>query len=533
MNNYSTLFKKDIWTLKNYVLELKRNPKRLIIYIIYLLWFLMIAFNGINAINRQKEVDFNFSLGPQILGALFITLITGLLIFSLYKGIKESSTFFSMGDVHFLFPSPISPKKILLYNMIKYSLFYLMVYGFVTVAIIPSITNFVKIDINYIPFMYLGFIGGVIVIEPLRFLIFSIGTKYRIQSVIQNIIYGFIGAFIIFILGNMLYYGNIIDGVLKGLNSPIINFLPLIGWSKIIFMVPIAGFNTYTIIAMALEILLIVLCVFLAYYTADDYYEDVIGITQTRTMRKRNKKIGNTKTPRFFVRKDKDIKVRGKRKGPMALFWKSKIQYQRTDLNVYFSMFTVILLVIAIVIGIIASKNGAGSFIMYIANGFLAYMIFIFSATTVANHELSKPYIYLIPGTTFKKIFAVHAIDVIRMLINAIVFNIALGILVKGSIFTIIMFSIFIVSFYILNLSSNFIVRVLFPSKLDQKVLTLFFLMIQFLFIILPGGIVGAISVLLFHSGFAFFVGVSVVNIIEITILLLLSNLIFSNMEWR
>lgn len=533
MKNYKPLLKKDLWTFKNHLLQIKRDPKRMIIYIFYLLWFGAIFYNGINAMNRKEISDFNINLGPQIMGSIFILLVTGLLMFSLYQGTKESSTFFNMGDIHFLFPSPISPKKILLYNMIKYSILYLFLYLFVMAAFIPMIANLAKVEFRNLPYMYIGLLSAVIVIEPLRFLIFSIGTKYRIQSFLQRAVYVILGTFVLYILGSIIYHREIVKGVLLALNAPFMEYLPLIGWSKTIFMSSITGFSTYTLVTIVLETILIIACIYFAYYTADDYYEDVIGITEKRTIRKRNKKAGKGEVPSFFTKRRKNVQVKGKRKGPMALLWKTKVEYHRTDLHAYFSVVTIILFVLGVIAGIIGVRNGADVEMFYIANGALAYIIFIFSVATTANHELTKPYIYLIPGSALKKIIAVHQMDVIRMVINSIIFNVVLGLALNVSISTITILSIFVITFYILSISSNFIVRVIFPSKLDQKVLSLFFMLVQFIFIILPGGIAGIISAVVFDNGLAFFIAVVLVNTIEITILLLLSNVIFMNIEWK
>lgn len=532
MTNYKTLINKDICTLKNHLLEIKRDPKRLIIYLFYIIWIGSVVIGGISSARSQQMTNFKTTVGPQVIGSIFVGLVLTLLIFSIYTGTKESSTFFSMGDVHFLFPSPISPKKILLYSMIKTTIFYSAIYIFTTIALIPAMTNFAKFNFAYIPFTYFGFLSAVILIEPMKFLIFSVGTRYNIKSTLQRITIFFIVGFIVHIIGSIFYHDEIIKGVLLALNAPAIEYIPLIGWSKVVFMTPISGFSNYTIIALILETLLIVLCIYFTYKTADDYYEDVLGITEKKTNKKKRYKSGKNQLPKFLVRKNKDIEVKGKRKGPMALLWKSKVEYKRTDIHIYFSFMTILLLGLGIIVGIIGLSQEIGFELMFIANGFLAYMIFIFSISTAADHELSKPYIYLIPGSTSKKMVAVHLLDVIRMTINAIVFNVALGIILKASILNTVVLIVFIMSFYILNISSNFIVRVIFPNKVDRKVLTLFFLLIQFLFIILPGAIGGVIGLVIFDTPQAFFIGVVIINLIEISAMLMLSNVIFKNVEW-
>jgi hypothetical protein len=118
------------------------------------------------------------------------------------------------------------------------------------------------------------------------------------------------------------------------------------------------------------------------------------------------------------------------------------------------------------------------------------------------------------------------------MLANILALNIPLGILLNVPLQIIMIMVIFDVSFYILNLSSNFLIRIIFPNALDQKALYPLFLMLQMLLLLLPGIIVGGVLAFVFQSPALIFAGFAVINIIIIGVLLLLSNKIFARLEW-
>ena len=113
------------------------------------------------------------------------------------------------------------------------------------------------------------------------------------------------------------------------------------------------------------------------------------------------------------------------------------------------------------------------------------------------------------------------------------VLNIPLGILLHVPILIIVIMVIFVVSFYTLNLISNFLIRVIFPNDIDQKALYPLFLMLQILLILLPGIIVGGGMAFIYQDVRLVLVGISVVNIIVVGVLLLLTNAVFARLEWK
>ncbi len=532
MNEFKLLAKRDGWTIVNHFLEIRYNPKRLVIYLLYLIWIGSLCFNAVLRFRNPGEIQ--LQLGPQILGAGFLGLGAALVLYFLYRGTMESATFFTMGDVHLLFPAPVSPKKVLLYSMVKQSLLYFLLYGFVILAFIPMITNIARVNLQYLPFMYLGFIGLVLVIGPLNFLVFAVGSKYGIQLRLQQGIIALIIIFILYLVGNIIASGMLLQGLLQGLNASFLDYLPVIGWSRVVFMTAVTGYSTYSAFALGLQLLFLICCIVISYNTADDYYEDTLNATEQRSLRKK-RKAGVEKAHSISVtfNKRKNIIVKKVGTGPWAFLWRSKVEYSRSDLHPFMGVWTIVFLLAGIVVGYFVARQRGGIIPVYITNGVIAYIIFIFSAANAGQHELAKPYIYLIPGSNLLKIINSNLTGILRMGINIAALNIPLGVLLHAPIRVIVIMVIFDVSFYTLNLGSNFLIRVIFPSALDQKALYPLFLMLQILLLLLPGIIVGGIMGFVFQEVLMAFVGVAVVNIIIIGVLLLLSNVVFARLEWK
>ncbi len=532
MNEFNLLAQRDGWIIVNHFVEIRQNPKRLLIYLLYIFWMGTLVFNSV--IRYRHVSDMQLQSGPEILGAVFAGLGTAFILFFLYRGTKESSTFFSMGDVHFLFPAPVSPKKVLLYSMVKQSLINFLLYGIFILAFMPMIIDIVSVKLEYLPFMYLGYIGLVLVIGPLKFLVFAIGSKYSIQPRLQRGLLALMAVFILYLLASIISAGNLMQALLEGLNASFINYLPVIGWSKVAFMTAVTGYSTYSMVALILQFVFLLGCIVISYYIADDYYEDTLKATEQRSLRKKRKE-GAEKPQRspFLFGKRKNLIVKKVGTGPWALFWRSKLEYSRSDFHPYLGLLTILFLLVGIAAGIFTGKQADGLTSIYMTNGIIAYIIFIFSASTAGQHELTKPYVFLIPGSNLLKIVSTNLLDILRMSVNSLALNIPLGILLEVPIHIIVIMVIFMVSFYTLNLSSNYLIRIIFPNALDQKALYPLFLMLQILLLLLPGLIVGGALALIYQNPLLAFAGISLVNIIIIGVLLLLSNAVFARLEWR
>ncbi len=530
MNEFKLLAKRDGWIVANHFLEIKQNPKRLGVYLLYLIWIGSLVFNVV--LRYRNPVGIQAQLGSQIIGAGFVGLVAAFFLYSLYRSTLESSTFFTMGDVHLLFPTPVSPKKVLLYSMVKQSLSHIFLYSFLILALMPLILNITQIDLQYLPFMYLGFVSLFLVIAPLNFLVFAVGSKYKLRRRLQQGIFALIVIFILYLAGYIIATGDLLQGLLQGLNAPWFDYLPVIGWSKVVFMTAVTGYSTSSIVGLVLQLLFLTCCIALSYYTADDYYEDTLKATAQRA-RRRKQKAGVEKTQRFsFPFSKKSLTVKKTGCGPWAFFWRSKVEYSRSDFHPYLGFWTLIYLLAGIAVGVFAAKGAEGLTAVYTTNGIIAYIIFIFSASNATQHELTKPYIFLIPGSNPLKIISSNLTDILRMGANILALNIPLGILLKVPLQIIVIMIIFGMSFYILNLNANFLIRIIFPSALDQRALFPLFLMLQILLLLLPGAIVGGILAFVFQNPALVFAGIAIANSIIIGVLLLLSNRIFAGLEW-
>jgi hypothetical protein len=111
MNALSYLIRKQT---KNFFRNLVHHPSKLIIYLFAVAFFVMMI------VTSQKTPQ--KSSGYTDIRMLEGIFLGWLLLFSvpiLFNSLKSGTTMFSMSDVDLLFVSPISPKNILFYGLVK------------------------------------------------------------------------------------------------------------------------------------------------------------------------------------------------------------------------------------------------------------------------------------------------------------------------------------------------------------------------------------------------------------------------------
>jgi hypothetical protein len=269
---------------------------------------------------------------------------------------------------------------------------------------------------------------------------------------------------------------------------------------------------------------------------ADDYYEDVLAQTKRKMVRKQRKKqLKKGKSSSWNLKKGKQLNVKKVGTGPWALLWRAKVEDTRNSIHPYISMTTVVLFLAALMISFFVKTMyiEAANFTFYMANGIVAYVLFLFNMALPMESELQKPYLYLIPGSNMKKMIAVIGLDIIRITVSMIVFNGILVWMLPISLVLAGVTSAVVVSFYTLSVCSKLLARLLFPNAADQKMLYPLFMLAQTILLLVPGIIVGIIIGTLFQSVVGGFLGIGIINILLISVFILLGDIILGRMELR
>lgn len=189
MHEIRLLLRKDFWILINNVKLILRNPLRLLPYGAFLGYFVFIYSQRTKNrsgedIGQLRDLDVNglpqtdFALQNVVGGITILALI--FLVYQLIRATKSNVSFFKMADVNLLFTAPVKPENLLLYYMARSILpslggsILFVLYGG------SQLANQFELTFGNTVFLVFGFALFFFMVFPIRFLIYTLNTKYGV-----------------------------------------------------------------------------------------------------------------------------------------------------------------------------------------------------------------------------------------------------------------------------------------------------------------------------------------------------------------
>jgi hypothetical protein len=372
-----------------------------------------------------------------------------------------------------------------------------------------------------------------LILEPLGFCIFAIATKFKKPSISETlpkkIIVGLAVITGLVVIFSIKDSGFGLASVFEGLGHEMLNYLPIVGWGRALTITALTGINTMTYIYLALMIGTYVLLVGLTYMLGSDYYEDVITSSEIRNELMKDAKSGKINFKGLHLRK-KAIKIKDKYKRSGAVHWKKKLLTTKSDISVYFSMESVLALILGI--GSVIFLSDEKEFSVYIVAVIYFYMKFLFSMNTSLDKELNMHYFYTIPDSAFMKLINVTKVDVIRFFTTMVIMVVSNSI--AGQHFELAYFVLPFATtmFYSMMLISSFTLKLFFSAE-DFNRLLIMFKMLQMLIVLLPSIVTMIIIGVTTESVLLALLGSTAVNVVVTSVFLGLSDVIFNKLELK
>lgn len=387
--------------MKNRLLTLKRKPALMVLYIVILviilasMVFLIFAENeeGASYGNADKRIIYLIIAG---FGLLYLAIFTN-------SGLSTGSTLFTMPDVGLLFVAPISSKKILMYGLLNTLGKALL--G--SIFILYQVTN-LKVQFNYgfYEIFMLFLIYAVMVLFgqllSIAIYIFSNQNEKR-KRLVKYILYAGLGAILLAVVytqrqGDM----NIMEAFFRTTDSQWFTMVPVAGWAIMFFKGVTGAGMVYILVSLSLFLLFGILIVFLLTLNDADYFEDVLVSTEFAY-----NKIKAAKEGRGTYNRNRKVKVRDEKfgilkgTGAVAIANRHMLEMKRSSRFGFVDGYTIFL---TVAVGI-AGYNINGSAGAYIVISSAIYLQFLLSMMGKLKQELLKHYIYLLPDTSFRKVF--------------------------------------------------------------------------------------------------------------------------------
>lgn len=339
---------------------------------------------------------------------------------------KRKGLTFLPSHIHFMFPSPVSPKLLLLFGQLQGQI---MSFIFEILLVAAGLFWF-NIPVTTM-FLYFILVSCFNVFSEGGLVVCLYGNEFFKEKTIKILSKGLwlvLGALVACTAAYMLINGFSFQSFLEFLLSDWICYIPVLGWQVGLMRLIILGPSTATVIGGVCYLIWGTFLIFTAMRMKcdGDYYEDAMKFADDYQQILENSKKGaiiGLKNGK--VKKNVSIAYKGS--GAKAIFYRQLLEYKKTRFFI-FGWQTFCALVVAVglpVLVYMGELDITGQSRYYVIFGIMAYIYLIFgSIQTKWEKELENPYVFLIPSGPFAKMWYATLLEHIRIIIESAIMGI-------------------------------------------------------------------------------------------------------------
>ncbi|MDR1953295.1 MAG: putative ABC exporter domain-containing protein, partial [Clostridiales Family XIII bacterium] len=406
-------------SVKNSLKELLKKPCKLALYVLVAVAIIGLIF--LSSFTRAGMDDpaplFWFS------GILFL-FVTMFVVIAFSKGLSAGDAIFDMNDVNLLFVSPLNPRKVLLYGLVRMAKTSFLASFF----ILFQATSLALFGVDYggVLLTFACFLLAMIVLTTVSLLIYSVtnGNAGR-KRIVKGLAVLLFMPLAVFLAAEYFTTQDMLSSLETAINSPFLRFVPVAGWTASGVTAFLSGEAVTGVFFLALNLLLCAGIMAYILLSNPDYYEDVLVATETAYEKKRAMADGNLNTAASVRKSVKVAKTGIPGNGAAALFGKHMRESFRENRFGVLTLTSVLVAAGAVIVTLFVREL---SVILQI----LMWMQIFLIGTGRGLKETYSHYIYMIPESSFKKILWGNMEIMVRTLLESIlVFGIG-GALVKS-----------------------------------------------------------------------------------------------------
>lgn len=499
MKSISYLLRK---TIKNEILDTLRHPLKFLLYAFIIVSMVYGAVRGFTA--NTGDIAAGQLSDERLLSGAYLAILFFISIPILRKGLSEGTSFFSLSDVNNIFVGPISERTVLVYGVGR-QLATMLVLVVTFSAYGGMMINMFHLAVPQMLMLIFGIVLMLVMVQLVTLMIFCLASNHpKRAKVMRYIIY----AMIFFPLGTIIYYvfsrGITLDNFFDAISLPLLDYIPFIGWLHgLIFGIMKGNFVKIAVFGI-LMVITVILSIVTLFVTKLDFYEDVLSQAESY------QEFREGKFSDKVMMGNRTIKLRktgiNKGHGATAIFFKHIREGRRRSRFMFFNINTFVLLFVSFVIGfgIRQALPDVDTTIIYLAVVIiLAYVQFFFSASGDWVKELTKPYIYLIPDGAVKKLMMAAATGLIKPFTDGIITFGLLSIFMGGQPVDVIVGALTYGSFGSVYIAANILAQRLVGIDSSGGVFITFYMLLIIL-TLLPGVVLGLISLSVFAASYGF-----------------------------
>ena len=412
--------------VKNQVLDFFKKPLHAILLLIVVASMTAaVVFPNREGIAGQLPMRNLYAMGYGLFILMFCLMA--------YNGLGHGVSLFSMSDVSLLFPSPLSPRRILFYGCVqtlgRYMLMSLMLfaqYGWMHTEYGVEFHHLLFVLLLYALTCFLGQLTAMVIYAWIN------GDRRR-RRIATIVFFGLIGVFaaVVFVMALQSHRPGLM-ALTTQVNKPVLKWFPVGGWFGAVFQAVMSGSPRAALPFAAVTLAYAGVLVFLLRSVGSGFYEDVLDATtrnhQAITARKEGRV---TESLPDHVRRGAE--GLGKGQGASALYYKHRLESRRAG-RLLFDTQTLILMVIHLVFSYLMRKSG-----FMPAFAFGIYILFFSANSGRWVRELTMPWVYRIPEGSFVKLLWCMRESVQKLFLQSLIMMVASGLLTEEKPLTIAM----------------------------------------------------------------------------------------------
>jgi len=480
---------------KNTLLELRRKPGKLALYIIVILFIALMIF--VTVLIPEEAVplsDIVYLKG--IIFAFFMMFF----ISAVVSGLSQGAALFAMEDVNLLFVSPVNPRAVLLYGVFRV----VKTLALASVFILFQGVNLRRfgVDTGGLFILYAGYLLMAVVSQLISLLIYSVTNGRKNRQLIVKIISVLIFVpLIVTALWQLLKANGDYPAALRAvLGSDVMSYTPVLGWASAGIVAFITGEYAAGALFFSLLFLAGAASVGFIYIGKPDYYEDVLVASETMFERKRNLAEGKLNTVERNSKRRVKIKATGiSGLGASALFGKHIRESFRANRFGLWDITTVLIAAGAAGLNLFFKQTVAGedtpvSLISFVTTlSFLMYIQVFLVGTGRGLKETFSHYIYLIPESPFKKMVWCNLEMMLKASVEGALVCAAAGTVAEIGVIPIILAALVYALFVFLLVAINFVFMRLTGADISAGLLIMFYFL-GTLIVMAPGIVLAVIA---------------------------------------
>ncbi len=470
--------------LKNNLKQLVKSPVKMIYTVCMVVVLVLVAVTS----TLRDDMPSTEYQDIRILIAGIFALYTLLFYLIVNTGFNTGASIFKLPDVNMIFVAPFRPRQVLMYGLFQQlgttaitGLFLIFQYGW--------ISNSFGVTVLDMLFIMLGYSLNMFLAQLIAMLIYSVTNQNeKIKKAIKVIVFLPVIILCSFFVLQAVDAGGFSMNLLIDFGESFgVKYFPVTGWVTDILRGILAADSKMLILGILLTAAILIVIVIMLFVIEMDYYEDVLQTAEVTYASVTAAKEGRTQeaAPRN-VKTGKTGLTKGN--GASVFYYKHMIENRRAK-SVFLPVSCYLFVVMIIVFSFFMKEIGI---IPIIAFG--TYMQMFSVAMGRFPKELTKPFIYLVPETSFKKLLYCLKEAIPGYLVEAVVLFVPVGLIMKLSPIEIAACILLRMSFSFLFIVGNIATERIF-GFIGSKVMILFFYMFLLIIFSLPGIILAAILV--------------------------------------